>query len=237
MNTPLLNRPVGQLVAEKPTRSRVFERWGIDYCCGGKKPLIEACADKGFDHTEVLRDLEESDSGRQIVSVDWTKETLNALCDHIENVHHGYLRLALPRLTMLTEKVADRHGQRDSRLVQLKDVFQTFRSDMEAHTGKEDHILFPAIRSLEGKATPFARGISLPIQVMLADHDSAGAALERMSDLTDGFVPDLNACNTHRAMLDALAELVHETHEHVHLENNILFPRAVEVASSLAESQ
>lgn len=235
MNTPLLDRPVGQLVAEKPTRSRVFERWGIDYCCSGKKALNEACAAKSLDPSAVLRDLEESDAGSQSVAVDWTKETLTALCDHIENVHHGYLRLALPRLTMLTEKVAGRHGQRDPRLVELSEVFQAFRSEMEAHTAKEDRMLFPAIRSLEGEATPFARQISQPIQVMLVDHDNAGAALEKMSVLTDGFVPGSDACNTHRAMLDALAELVHETHEHVHLENNILFPRAIEKSSEIVE--
>jgi regulator of cell morphogenesis and NO signaling len=231
MNTPLLDRPVGQLVTEKPARSRVFERWGIDYCCSGKKALNEACAAKNLDPAAVIRDLEESDAGRQLIGTDWTKESLTSLCDHIENVHHGYLRLALPRLTMLTQKVAERHGQRDTRLAQLSEVFQAFRSEMETHTAKEDQVLFPAIRSLEGEATPFARQIGQPIQVMLADHDNAGAALEKMSTLTDGFVPDSNACNTHRAMLDALAELVHETHEHVHLENNILFPRAIEKAS------
>ena len=110
MNTSILDRPVGQLVAEKPTRSRVFERWGIDYCCSGRKALQEACAAKNLDSAAVIRDIEESDAGRQPASVDWTKETLTALCNHIESVHHGYLRLALPRLSMLTEKVAERHG-------------------------------------------------------------------------------------------------------------------------------
>ncbi len=194
MYMSILDRPVGQLVAEKPTRSRVFERWGIDYCCSGKKALHEACAAKNLDPAAVLQDLEESDAGRQPVGIDWTKETLTTLCDHIENVHHGYLRLALPRLTMLTEKVAERHGQRDPRLPQISDVFKAFRAEMEAHTAKEERVLFPAIRSLEGpgEATQFARQISQPIQVMLADHDKAGAALEKMSALTGGIkIPGL----------------------------------------------
>ncbi|MCC7229227.1 MAG: iron-sulfur cluster repair di-iron protein [Fimbriimonadaceae bacterium] len=236
MSTSTFDRPVCQLVAEKPSRSRVFERWGIDYCCGGKKILSEVCASKNLDLSEVTQDLEASDSGPQPSGTDWTKESLTALSDHIQSVHHHYLTLALPRLTMLTERVAERHAKKDPRLVELSHVFADFRSEMEVHTGKEDQILFPAIRSLEepGQENPVARGIAQPISVMLADHDAAGAALVKMKELTDGFEPSPDACNTHRAMLDALAELEAETHQHVHLENNILFPRAIEKASSLA---
>ncbi|MBZ0212649.1 MAG: DUF542 domain-containing protein, partial [Nitrospirae bacterium] len=207
MNTPTLDRPVGQLVAEKPSRARVFERWGIDYCCGGKKTLGQVCTTKNLDAQAVVQELVASDAGPQPETIDWNAESLMALCDHIQEVHHGYLRLALPRLSMLTEKVASRHGDRDPRLVELRGVFMAFRAEMEEHTTKEDRILFPAIRSLEAESGPddLARNIQHPIRVMLEDHDSAGEALEQMKSLTEGFVPDANACNTHRAMLDALA--------------------------------
>ncbi len=236
MNTPLLDRPVGQLVAEKPARSRVFERWGIDYCCGGKKALSDVCTAKKLDAASVVRDLEASDASPQPIATDWTKESLTDLCDHIEKVHHGYLHEALPRLTALTTRVAERHGAKDGRLIKLRDVFQAFRSEMEEHTAKEDDVLFPAIRSLEGRGAinSLARGISEPIKAMLADHDTAGAALAKMRELTDGFVPSPDACNTHRAMLDALSELESDMHQHVHKENNILFPRAIEKAAILA---
>lgn len=235
MNTQFLDRPVGQLVAEKPARSRVFERWGIDYCCGGKKNLGEVCAKKGLDSTAVVQDLETSDAAPQPVGTDWTQATLTALCDHIEGVHHGYLCEALPRLSALTSRVAERHHQKDPRLVELKQVYDAFRAELEVHTEKEDRLLFPAIRSLEtdGQSSPLAHRITEPIQHMLADHDDAGVALLKMRELTDGFSPRADACNTHRAMLDALAELEQDTHQHVHKENNILFPRAIEKSSAL----
>ncbi len=234
MNTEILERPVGQLVVEKPARSRVFERWGIDYCCGGKKSLKDVCERKGLDSAAVVEDIEASDATVQASGPDWTKATLTSLCDHVQAVHHGYLREALPRLTALTERVAERHTAKDARLAELKEVFAKFRDDMEAHTEKEDNLLFPAIRSLESDdASALARRIHQPIEHMLADHDDAGAALEKMRELTDGFSPRADACNTHRAMLDALAELEQDTHQHVHKENNILFPGAIAKAAAL----
>lgn len=230
MNTQLLDRPVGQLVAEQPGRSSVFERWGIDYCCSGKKALSEACAVKKLDATSVLRDLEASDSKAEPPAVDWTREPLARLCDHIESIHHDGLREALPRLSMLTAKVAERHGPKDTRLVELRDLFAGFRSEMEAHMEKEEQILFPAIRALQsGIPMP---GIEQPIQLMLAEHDDAGEALAKMRSLTDDFEPAPEACNTHRAMLHALGELEADMHQHVHKENNILFPRAIALGSS-----
>lgn len=235
MTTLFQDRPVGQLVAEQPARSRVFERWGIDYCCGGRKTLADVCAKKGLDTQAVVNDLEASDAQPQPPTIDWTKEPMAKLADHIQEVHHGYLRDSLPRLTAMTERVADRHEERDPRLVELRDVYARFRSDMEFHTEKEDKFLFPAIRSLDGQGevTAISRRIAEPIQHMLDDHDDAGAALERMRELTDGFTPAEHACNTWRAMLQALAELEADTHLHVHLENNILFPRAIEAAQAL----
>lgn len=234
MNASLLETPVGQLVAQKPARSKVFERWGIDYCCGGKKSLQETCAKKGLDASAVVQDIERSDAAPQPEGTDWTQTTLTALCEHIQGVHHGYLREALPRLTALTERVAERHAGKDPRLAELKEVYADFRAEMEAHTEKEDNLLFPAIRSLESSnISPLARRVADPIQCMLAEHDDAGAALAKMRELTDGFSPRADACNTHRAMLDALAELERDTHQHVHKENNILFPRAIEKSNGL----
>jgi len=236
MNTQLLDQLVGLLVAEKPARSRVFERWGIDYCCGGKKALSEACAAKQLDAAAVMRDLETSDASPQPIVTDWSKEPLTALCDHIQKSHHGYLREALPRLTALTEKVAERHGSRDKRLIELKNLYPTFRSNLEEHMAKEEDILFPAIRSLEGRGPidSLAYGIAEPIKVMLADHDNAGAALDQLRELTDGYVASPDACNTRRAMLDAFSELETDMHQHVHKENNILFPRALKMAAMRA---
>ncbi|MCB8931803.1 MAG: iron-sulfur cluster repair di-iron protein [Fimbriimonadaceae bacterium] len=226
MNHPHLDRPVGQLVAEQPGRSRVFERWGIDYCCGGKKTLGAVCETKQLDPNDLVRDLETADADPAGSGTDWRIEPLSTLCDHIEEKHHGFLRQALPRLSMLAAKVAERHGERDPRLVKVRDIFEEFRAELESHMLKEERILFPAIRSLE--AGQPSHGVAGPIEVMHAEHDHAGADLAAMRGLTDEFRPAADACNTHRALLHALAELEADMHQHVHKENNILFPRAIE---------
>lgn len=234
MNNQLLDRPVGQLVAEKPARSRVFERWGIDYCCGGKKTLFETCEIRAIDSNDIVRDLEnsDSDSASETAALDLRAVPLGQLCDHIVKTHHGYLREALPRLSMLIEKVADRHGSNDRRLIDLKNLFARFRADMTSHMAKEEHILFPMIEALENDTSD--RGIEYPIRAMLAEHDNAGADVAEMRSLTNGFSPTPEACNTYRAMLHGLAELETDLHQHVHKENNILFPRAIEKEASLA---
>ncbi|HTQ11668.1 MAG TPA: iron-sulfur cluster repair di-iron protein [Fimbriimonadaceae bacterium] len=225
MNSELLEQPVGQLVAEQPSRSRVFERWGIDYCCGGKRALSEVCRAKDLSETAVLEELATEDSKSARPETDLTAEPLDRLCDHIVSTHHEYLREALPRLSGLTAKVAERHGPKDARLVELRDLFEGFRSEMESHLMKEERILFPAIRAIEEGGA--VHGISGPVSVMLLEHDDAGADLAKMRELTDGFEPSAGACNTHRALLDGLRELEADTHQHVHKENNILFPRAL----------
>lgn len=221
---------VGQLVAEKPGRARVFERYGIDYCCGGRKPLAVACQEKGLDVSTVVVDLERADSSIAPRERDWTKAPMADLCTNIEQTHHAYLREELPRLEYLTGKVANRHGSGDGRLVQLHDLFVAFKGELEQHMEKEERILFPMIRDLEANGTTDFHCGSLenPIRVMFMEHDNAGAALERMRALTDGFVPPAEACNSYRSMLDGLAAIEADMHTHVHKENNILFPRAVE---------
>ena len=230
MKTEMLEQPVGQLVAEKPARSQVFERWGIDYCCGGKKPLAEVCQTKKLDREAIVRDLEASDAVPTPDETDWNQQSLTKLCDHIVAAHHDYLREALPRLSVLIGKVAERHGAKDRRLVSLRALFQSFSAEMLAHMGKEEQILFPSIRLLEAGGS--ATRVLGPIEVMLAEHDHAGADLEEMKSLTDGFAPNPEACNTWRAMLQGLSDLNADTHVHVHKENNILFPRAVKAAQA-----
>jgi regulator of cell morphogenesis and NO signaling len=224
MSTAYLDKTIGQLVAEQPARSRVFERWGLDYCCGGKRTLEEACAKKSLDAEAVRKDLQAVDHLTPAPTVDLTQVSLSDLCDHVVSAHHDFLREALPRLSYLTGRVAERHGDRDPRLVQLRDVFSNMREELEEHTAKEERVLFPAIKALEAKTSHF--GLEAPIRQMMLEHDDAGRALETMSELTNGYQPDEQACNTHRAMLQALAELEGDLHQHVHKENNILFPRA-----------
>tara|TARA_R110000744_G_scaffold343773_2_gene449004 strand:+ start:32297 stop:33025 length:729 start_codon:yes stop_codon:yes gene_type:complete len=234
------NQSVGELVVERPQRSRIFESLGIDYCCGGKLPLEVACQQKGLDLVSVIEQLDQSNPTEQENGSrsDPSEMSLVELADHIQGVHHDYLRSELPRIDQLVHKVANAHGQRDPRLVLLVGVFAGLKEEMMMHMHKEEQILFPMIRELEsGSASGAAHcgSVANPIRQMESEHDDAGNALEQMSELTDGYqVPEM-ACNTHRAMLDALAYLERDMHAHVHKENNILFPRAIRLESDLAQ--
>lgn len=230
MNTMLSNATVGALVAEQPGRARVFEELGIDYCCGGQRPLAEVCTEQGLEIGEVLRRIEEADASPQPSAVDWTRATLGDLVDHIVETHHAYLRDNLPRIAYLTQRVGQAHGANHPEVLQVADVFASLHSELESHMMKEERILFPIIVQMEqsGEAG-FAPGgtIANPIRVMVAEHQDAGDALEAFRALTNGYVPPADACNTFRAMLHALAELEADLHAHIHKENNILFPRAL----------
>lgn len=233
MSTLSIEQTVGQIVTERPGRSRVFESLGIDYCCGGKQTLAEACAASRLDPNVVLSVIRTFDAQSVPAgdSRDWSKAPMSELCDHIEQTHHAYLKEELPRLESNLRRIASRHGSSNTRLIELLDVFLGFRNELEEHTLKEERVLFPLIRQLEAGADPstfHCGSVKNPIRVMALEHDDAGNALKRMRQLTDGYVPPPTACNTYRATMDALEHLEKDMHRHVHKENSILFPRAAE---------
>lgn len=233
VETPTIETTVGELVARRPSRSRVFEKLGIDYCCGGKKPLSKACADKGIDAGTVLTTLLAAEEGATSADRDWTSASLGDLSRHIEQTHHAYLKRELPRLEAIVHRVAAVHGEHHPWLREFKDVYIRFAAEMAAHMMKEEQVLFPLIRSLESDAPEPAANCSHdvgnPIRVMEDEHDDAARSLARMRELSAGFTPPVDACNTFRTMLDGLSELEAETHRHVHKENSILFPKALEL--------
>jgi regulator of cell morphogenesis and NO signaling len=219
---------VGELVRQRPARSRVFEQFKIDYCCGGKTPLEEACAAKGLDTDEVLRSL--LLIGHAETPADPDSMGLTELADHIEKTHHAYLRAELPRLDFMTRKVAAVHAESEPRLNDIRTVFAACKEELESHMLKEEQILFPMIRQLEAADAPVAfhcGTLANPIRMMEHEHDSAGDALELLRQLTDDYTPPSWACNTYRAMVDALGAFERDMHQHVHKENNILFPKAL----------
>jgi regulator of cell morphogenesis and NO signaling len=237
MTTLTPQTTVGELVAQRPARARVFERLGIDYCCGGRLPLEQACVKRSLDLDAVLADLRDSDASIDpSPERDWTAASATELADHIEAVHHAYLRSELPRLHAMTAKVANVHGAHRRGLVELRNVFDKFTRELSAHMAKEERILFPWIRLLEG-AGAVPTGVSHPVAQMVHEHDDAGEDLARMRALTDGFTPPLDACGTYRAMLDGLKDLEADMHAHVHKENNILFPKALSLEKTRAGAQ
>ncbi len=224
---------VGEMVVENPSRARVFERFGIDYCCGGKIPLAEACAKRGANLEAVLEALRKSEANVSPgPEKDWSRESMTSLVDHIIATHHTYLREEFPRLTRMTERVAEVHGERHLELPKVRDVFAALRGELEQHMQKEEQILFPMIKQLDSGSSTAAGHcgtIEDPIRMMEQEHDKAGDALGMLRELTGGFAIPADACNTYRVMLDSLAKLEADLHQHIHKENNILFPGALAV--------
>jgi regulator of cell morphogenesis and NO signaling len=228
-----LDSSVGQWVAQYPGTSRVFEDLQIDYCCGGGRPLAEACRVQQLDPQQVMERLEEAIRGGDATPAEeWNSAPLAEICDHIEQTHHAYLKSELPRLQGLIDKVLNAHGAQHPELAEVQRAFAELQAELAPHMFKEERILFPAIRALEQTTTapqfPFGT-VANPIRMMEHEHDNAGDALSRIRTATHQYeVPD-DACNTYRALLDGLHTLEMDMHQHVHKENNILFPRAIEL--------
>lgn len=224
-------RSVGELVVERPDLIPLFERLGIDYCCGGQQSLQEACARKGLDAVSVAQTIDafsRLQGGEGSDKPDWAKQSLTALCDHIEQTHHRYLVEELPGLAALVDKVAQAHGESDPALHQVKALFHELAAELLDHLQKEEKILFPLIRRLDAnQQLPAGMSVEAPIHQMESEHASSGDALAALRDLTRGFTPPPGACGSYRAMLAGLERLERDMHLHIHKENNILFPRAI----------
>lgn len=231
-----LDATVGAIVRDRPATARLFEKLGIDFCCGGKRPLAEALKARGLDPATGAAMLDTMAAGldaRADDGLDVSGLSLSALADHIERTHHAYVRSELPRLSEMAGRVARKHAWRDARLSEVFATVEALAAEMSSHIEKEERILFPLIRQIEaGAADDFHCGsVANPIRQMEHEHDDAGRALATLRTLTDGFRPAADACNTHRALLDGLEAFESDLHRHVHKENNILFPRAIELAA------
>jgi regulator of cell morphogenesis and NO signaling len=234
--TDKLEVTVGQLVTERPGRARVFEAYGIDYCCGGKKPLRQAIAEKGLSENTVLGVLDALDQQVPANERDWASASLTDLSNHIEQTHHAYLKQELPRLELLINKIAYKHGTARPQLIELAATFKAFKAELESHMQKEEVVLFPICRQLESAKAPtgfHCGSVQNPVTVMIREHDDAGYALKRMRELTDDYTVPADACSTYRATFDSLRELELDMHRHVHKENSILFPKVIELEQKL----
>jgi regulator of cell morphogenesis and NO signaling len=225
---------VREIALENPASLRVFEKFGIDYCCGGRKPLAQACQEHSLELAAVLAALDAAAGSAEQAGVDWTQAPLTPLCEYIVGRHHAYVRAEIPRLTQLAQRVAARHGDGHPEVIAIQALVQALSEDLQQHLGKEEAILFPCIASLERQGTqggpqaPACFGtVKNPIRVMMAEHDAAGEALAQIRKLSRDFTPPEGACPTYRGLYQALSEFERDLHQHVHLENNILFPRAI----------
>lgn len=220
---------VAEIASAFPGSIRIFQRHGIDFCCGGKRPLGVACRERGIPFAAIASAIEASTAPSHDQR-DWTREPLAAIADHIVTTYHDPLREELPRLEAMAAKVFRVHGGNASNLARLEEIVAELSADLRAHMRKEEMVLFPAIRAIEAGG-PASVGISAPIAVMEHEHDHAGTLLSELRTLTDGYTAPEWACQTFRALYHGLAELETTMHVHVHLENNVLFPRALGLAA------
>ena len=225
---------VASIVTAAPRTARVFERHGIDYCCGGRVPLEEACAAKGLDAAAVLGEVEAA-AGQGAPERDLSQAGVPEVVQHILDVHHAYVKREIPRLDALMEKVVRVHGPHHPDL--FPDVQRTWRriaGDLEPHLAKEEEILFPLLVARAGGRP--TRGPmmdpSMPIRVMEAEHEEVGEAYAHLREITHGFVPPEEACGSWRALWAGLEEFEEDLHRHIHLENHVLFPKALELTGT-----
>lgn len=236
--TPFMT--VKEIVKSWPSSVRLFEQYGIDYCCGGSKSLADACAAKNLDVQDLLAKLDTfADRARNSNTMPWESEPLSALTHYIVHTHHEFVRKEIPRLGALIEKVEARHGASHPELASIRCNFGNLAAEMLDHMLKEEQVLFPFIEHLETSqtastlpATTTFGSVARPVECMMREHDRAGHIVHEIRQLTKDYKVPEGACPTYRAMLDALQEFEQDLHQHVHLENNILFPRAVELEAT-----
>ncbi len=236
MNT---GKSVRELAVETPNATRVFEKFGIDYCCGGKQSLDQACSNAGLQVDEVLKALEAAASSAT-ESAAAPADSLAELASYIVRKHHTFTREEIARLKALLDKVCSAHGTKHPELLTIQDLFGELSQELTMHLMKEENVLFPyivrmeeAIREQEGFRPPPFGTVQNPICMMTQEHDAAGEALRKIREASGDFNAPADACVSYRTLYEALEGFEADLHRHIHLENNVLFPRAIEMEDSV----
>ncbi len=230
---------IGEIVAVDYRKAEVFRKYGLDYCCGGKKSIEDACNSKGIDPRAVWADLDRLDQTPPESSQDFEKWPADMLAEYIVARHHRYVTEALPILYELTAKVARVHGGRHPELLEIAWSFNALARELTMHMQKEEHVLFPYVKIMaahqqQGKAipAPFFGSVENPIQMMETEHETAGRLMETIRTLSNDYTAPAGACTSYRVLFAKLHEFEQDLHRHVHLENNVLFPKAIQLENA-----
>lgn len=225
---------IGQIAAKDLRKAEVFKKYGLDFCCGGKKTVQEACAEKGLDVTKIEQELEQAKkmtAGRPIPYHEWS---LDFLADYIVNTHHTYVRKTLPDLVNYAAKVAEVHSKQHPELLVIKKLVESINAELTAHLVKEERVLFPYIKQLvlahNSKQLPQAAvfgSIQNPVNLMEMEHELVGKNLEEIRTRSNNYLLPEDACASYSLLFHLLQEFEEDLHMHIHLENNILFPAAL----------
>lgn len=227
---------LGQIAAKDLKKAQIFKKYGLDFCCGGKKTVKEACAEKGLDVTKVEQELQQADkiiSSRPLPYNDWG---LDFLADYIVNTHHSYVSKSLPDIKAYSDKVARVHGNKHGELTRVNELVENISEELTSHMVKEEKILFPYIKNLVlvknnlTSLTPSQFGtVQNPIRIMEMEHETVGENLAEIREITNNYVLPEDACASYSLLFRLLKEFEDDLHLHIHLENNILFPKAIEL--------
>ena len=230
------NQIIGELVARDYRTASVFKKYSIDFCCQGNRTIEEACEKKNIDTKKVLEDLVAMMEAKSESTTDYQSWPLDLLADYIEKKHHRYVQEKTLEIQPYLDKICKVHGERHPELLEIKEEFNASAGELAAHMKKEELILFPFIRkmtkakleNIKVDAAHFGT-VKNPIQMMMDEHTVEGNRFRKIEELSNNYTPPLDACNTYRVSFALLKEFEQDLHLHIHLENNILFPRAIEI--------
>lgn len=236
MGTFHSSQKIGEIVTKFPKSADILKEYKIDFCCGGDRPLLTAIKEQGLSEPEVLdkiNNLYEKFKSTEIEDRNWTEAPFGELIDHIVNTHHAYLGVELPRLSELTTKILRVHGEHHPELSKVHKLLHTLKMELESHMIKEETVQYPAIKEYEKNKTEQSLNKAVKITKELEDeHAEAGDILKELRKITNDFAVPADGCNTYRLTYAKLEELEADTFQHIHLENNILFPRLMELVES-----
>jgi regulator of cell morphogenesis and NO signaling len=232
---------VADVATEYPATIRVFQRYGIDFCCGGKRALRDVCDEKNVKFDQLKEDLDVAVTSPRDQGPAWHAWSVTEVITGILDRYHRPLDEELPRLAQMMQKVLSVHGERHPELVEVSEIFGTIRNELRPHMRKEEQMLFPYLVRMEAVALAGAAlgreaqlgSVAGPIAAMEADHEDVGRGLVALRERTTGYRAPADACNTFRGLYHGFEELERSLHEHIHVENNILFPRAAQVEAGL----
>ena len=236
--TTIDNKTVADVVSENIKTAHVFKKYGIDFCCGGGITIDKACKKKNLDYSQLKEELLKVDDAPKAYNYNSWK--LDFLIDHILNIHHSYVEESIPLILQYSNRVAEVHGHHYTEVLKINTLFNEAANELASHMKKEENILFPYIKSLlqteiakEPLNSPSFGSINNPITMMEMEHEAVGDIFKEIARLTNNYTPPEDACNTFRALYAKLDEFEQDLHQHIHLENNILHPKAKQLEQTL----
>lgn len=230
---------IGEMVSEDFRTAAIFKKHGIDFCCRGGRTIEEACENKSTDKEQVYKDLKNLPSGTE-ASIDYKSWPLDLLTEYVEKIHHVYVEEKTPVLVAFLDKLCKVHGERHPELYEINNLFNQTAQELSAHLKKEEHILFPFIKEMANSKRngtkidypPFG-SVENPVHMMEHEHTAEGDRFAKIAELTNNYTPPADACNTYKVTYAMLQDFENDLHTHIHIENNILFPKSIQLEKEL----